>query len=68
MCLKLVYFNIALALAYLVARELLFSTAEGTGLAIWIVIIIAEAAFIIYDFLFSRINRLLFQQYKKIPD
>ena len=63
--LKLIYFNIALALAYLVARELLFSTAQGTGLAIWIIIIIAEAAFIIYDFLFSRITGYYFNNIRR---
>ena len=63
--LKLIYYNIALALAYLVARELFLNSAQGTGLAIWIIIIIAEAAFVVYDFLFTRITGYYFNNIRR---
>ena len=52
--LKLIYFNVALVLAYLFVRSLFLSDIEGTGLPLWAIIVIAEAAFIIYDFLFTK--------------
>lgn len=51
--LKLAFFNVCLGLAYLLVRQV-FSYAVDSRLPWAVLIIAAEAAFVVYDYIFSR--------------
>jgi hypothetical protein len=55
MVLKYIYFNIALALLYFTAKSLLFSQIPF-DLPLIAFIIVLEIAFLVYDFLFSKVT------------
>ena len=63
--LKLIYFNIAFAGIYFLASELFENIIESTGLSIWVIIVIAEAAFILYDFLFTKATAYYFNNIRR---
>lgn len=54
--LKLLYYNAALVLMYLLARGIIKQDILYLGLPLWLVIILAEAAFVLYDFLFTKVT------------
>ncbi len=54
--LKLLYYNAALILIYLFARNIVKQDVLYLGIPLWAVIILAEVAFVLYDFLFTKIT------------
>jgi uncharacterized membrane protein (GlpM family) len=63
---KLLYYNVALVLMYLLAREVIEQDILGMGVALWLVIIIAEAAFVLYDFLFTKATAYYFNNIRRL--
>lgn len=64
--LKLLYYNLALVLMYLLAKEVIMQDVLGTGIAFWIIIILAEAAFIVYDYVFTKVTSYYFNNIRRI--
>jgi hypothetical protein len=62
--LKLLYYNVALVLIYLVARATVIDILDV--LPIWAVIPIAEAAFVLYDFLFTKVTGYYFNNIRRL--
>ena len=62
--LKLLYYNVALVLIYLVARATVVDILDV--IPIWAVILIAEAAFVIYDFLFTKVTGYYFNNIRRL--
>lgn len=62
--LKLLYYNVALVLIYLVARATVIDIL--TVLPIWAVILIAEAAFVVYDYLFTKVTGYYFNNIRRL--
>jgi len=63
--LKLLYYNAALALMYLLAKEIIFEDVLNSSIAFWIIIIIAEAAFVAYDFAFTKVTSFYFNNIRR---
>ena len=63
---RLLYFNIALVLIYLLAKEVIFEDILNSGIALWLLIILAEIAFIIYDFLFTKVTAYYFNNIRRL--
>ncbi len=70
--LKLLYYNVALALIYFLARDLIDRMLDalagvfGPGAAFWILVVIAQAAFVLYDFLFTKVTGYYFNNIRKL--
>ncbi len=62
---KLLYYNVAIVLMFLLAKQILIQDVLGTGIAVWIVIILAEIAFIIYDFAFTKVTAYYFNNIRR---
>ncbi len=63
--LKLIYYNIALALIYLLAQEIFFKPVLDAGIAFWLLIVLAEAAFVLYDFVFDKVTAFYFNNIRR---
>ncbi len=61
---KLLYYNVALVLIYLVARATVIDILAV--LPIWAVILIAEAAFVVYDYLFTKVTGYYFNNIRRL--
>lgn len=64
--LKLLYYNVALVLMYLLAKEVIQQDILDIGVALWLVIIIAEAAFVLYDYLFTKVTAYYFNNIRRL--
>lgn len=64
--LKLLYYNVALVLMYLLAREVIEQDLLSMGVGLWLVIIAAEAAFVLYDYLFSKVTAYYFNNIRRL--
>ena len=53
---KLLYYNVALVLMYLIASKVLFEDIAFDVIPFWLVIILAEIAFAVYDFAFTKVT------------
>ena len=62
---KLLYFNIAVALIYFLAREVFTQDLLDIGIAVWLLIILAEIAFVVYDFLFTKVTSYYFNNIRR---
>ena len=61
---KLIYFNAAIALMYLIASAILLSDVDFK-LPLWALVIIAQVVFIIYDYLYSFVTQYYYQHIRK---
>jgi hypothetical protein len=61
--LKLLYYNVALVIIYLIARATVIDILDV--LPIWAVIPIAEAAFVLYDYLFTKVTAYYFNNIRR---
>jgi hypothetical protein len=61
--LKLLYYNVALVIIYLIARATVIDILDV--LPIWAVIPIAEAAFVLYDYLFTKVTGYYFNNIRR---
>lgn len=64
--LKMLYFNIALFLVYLLARAFFIEDVLSSGLPIWAIIIIAEVAFVVYDFIYTKVTAYYFNNIRRL--
>lgn len=53
---RLAYYNAALVLLYLLAYSLVEQDILSAGLPIWAIILIAQAAFVLYEYLFTKVT------------
>lgn len=63
---KLLYYNVALTLMYFLARGVLDTDVLNLGIAVWLVIVLAEVAFVIYDFLFTKVTAYYFNNIRRL--
>jgi len=61
--LKLLYYNVALIIIYLIARATMIDILDV--LPIWVLIPIAEAAFVLYDYLFTKVTAYYFNNIRR---
>lgn len=64
--LKLLYYNAALALIYFLAYSIFEQDILSVGIPYWALIIIAEAAFVIYDYIFSKVTGYYFNNIRRL--
>lgn len=64
--LKLIYYNIAVALVYLLAQQIIFEDILDSGIAFWLFVVLAEVAFVIYDFLFDKVTSFYFNNLRRL--
>lgn len=64
--LKLLYYNAALILLYLLARSIIEQDILDLNIPFWIVIVLAEAAFVLYDFLFTKVTSYYFNNIRRL--
>lgn len=62
---KLLYYNVALVLMYLLASEVIIDEILSSGLAYWLLIIFAELAFVVYDFVFTKVTGYYFNNIRR---
>lgn len=63
---KLLYYNIAVFFIYLLAREFFVEDVLSTGLPLWVVIVIAEVAFVVYDFIYTKVTGYYFNNIRRM--
>jgi|AGTN01.1.fsa_nt_gi hypothetical protein len=64
--LKLLYYNVALVLMYLLVSEVLLGDILSAGIAYWLLILLAELAFVIYDFIFTKVTGYYFNRIRRL--
>ena len=64
--LKLLYYNVAVFLIYLLARAFFVEDILGSGLPIWAIIIIAEVAFVVFDFIYTKVTGYYFNNIRRL--
>jgi hypothetical protein len=62
--LKLLYFNAAMGLMYLLATKLLVADTVSP-LPVWVLLIIAQIVFVVYDYLYSMVTQFYVQHIRK---
>lgn len=63
--LKLIYYNVALALIYFLARQVFAQDLLDLSMAIWVLIVLAEIAFVVYDFVFTKLASYYFNNIRR---
>ena len=63
--LKLLYFNVALALIYLLARQIIVEDAISSGWPFWVLVAVAEIAFVVYDYIFTKVSAYYFMHIRR---
>ena len=61
---KLLYFNAAMGLMYILATKLFLADSVST-LPIWALLVIAQVVFVIYDYLYSLVTEFYYQRLRK---
>jgi hypothetical protein len=63
--LKLLYYNVALVLMYLLAKSVIEQDLLNIGIEFWLVIVLAEIAFVVYDFAFTKATAYYFNHMRR---
>lgn len=63
---KLLYYNVALALVYLLAQQIIFEDISFATTTFWLFVVLAEVAFVIYDFLFDKVTAYYFNNLRRL--
>lgn len=63
---KLLYYNVALGLVYLLAQQIIYEDVLSTGVAFWLFVVLAEVAFVIYDFLYDKVTSYYFNNLRRL--
>jgi len=63
---KLIYYNMALGLIYLLAQKIILEDVLSTGIAFWLFVVLAEVAFVIYDYLFDKVTAFYFNNLRRL--
>ena len=64
--LKLLYYNAGLALIYWLAYGVFQQDILSAGIPLWAIIVIAEAAFVLYDYLFTKVTGYYFNNIRRL--
>ena len=64
--LKLLYYNIAVFLIFLLARAFFTEDILSSGLPLWVIIIIAEVAFVAYDYIYTKVTGYYFNSIRRL--
>jgi hypothetical protein len=64
--LKLLYYNAGIALIYFLAFGVFEQDILSFGIPLWAIIVIAEAAFVLYDFLFTKVTGYYFNNIRRL--
>ena len=62
---KLLYYNLALVLIYLLARQILIEDVFAQGVPFWLFIVLAEVAFVVYDFSYAKVTTFYFNNIRR---
>ncbi|MDD5018184.1 MAG: hypothetical protein PHO15_08820 [Eubacteriales bacterium] len=62
---KLLYYNLALVVMYFLAKEVLMEDVLGTGIAFWLLVVLAELAFVVYDYLFTKVTAYYYNHIRR---
>ncbi|MFA5675941.1 MAG: hypothetical protein WDA65_05380 [Christensenellales bacterium] len=63
---KLIYYNVAMALIYLLARQAVIEDILSSGWGLAVIIIVAEAAFLLYDFVFTKVTKYYINNIRRL--
>ena len=63
---KLLYYNVALGLVYLLAQQIIYEDVLSTGVAFWLFVVLAEVAFVIFDFLYDKVSSYYFNNLRRL--
>ncbi len=63
---KLIYYNVALGLIYLLAQKIILEDVLSTGIAFWLFVVLAEVAFVVYDYLFDKVTAFYFNNLRRL--
>lgn len=63
--LKLLYFNVCVALIYVLASSVVENDVLASGLPLWALILIAEAVFVLYDWMFAKVASYYFNNIRR---
>jgi hypothetical protein len=63
---KLLYYNVALGLVYLLAQQIIYEDVLNTGMAFWLFVVLAEVAFVVYDFVFDKVTAYYFNNLRRL--
>lgn len=63
---KLLYYNVALALVYLLAQQIIFEDIPFATTTFWLFVVLAEVAFVIYDFLYDKVTTYYFNNLRRL--
>ena len=63
--LKLLYFNVALLLIYLLANSVLTEDLSYIKLPVWAIALIAQIAFAVYDFVYSKVQQVYYEKLRR---
>jgi hypothetical protein len=63
--LKLLYFNASLVLMYLLARQIIEQDLLKIVKEIWLAIVLAEIAFVVYDYAFTKVTAYYFNNIRR---
>ncbi len=64
--LKIIYFNVALSLIYLIARQAVIEDVLASGWALAVIIGVAQVAFIIYDYAFTKVTKYYINNIRRL--
>jgi hypothetical protein len=62
---KLLYYNVGLALIYFLARQVFAQDLLELGIAVWLLVILAEIAFVVYDYVYTKIASYYFNNIRR---
>ncbi len=63
---KLLYYNVAISLIYVLARQTVIEDILASGWALAVIILVAEAAFILYDFVFTKVTKYYINNIRRL--
>lgn len=63
---KLLYYNISISLIYVLARQAVIEDILVSGWALAVIIVVAEAAFLLYDFVFTKVTKYYINNIRRL--
>ncbi len=63
---KLIYYNVAVALVYVLAKELILQDVSFAESTFWLFVVLAEVAFVIYDFIYDKVTAFYFNNIRRL--
>lgn len=63
---KLLYYNVALVLMYIFAKQVFLEDVMVSEWAFWLIAVAAEAAFVVYDYVFTKVTAYYFNHIRRL--